>query len=129
MRFVHLLVICALVFAAGYVYRIKMVSTVRTERVIQLRNDVREQREAIAGLKAEWAGLESAGRLQGLAERHTTLKPVDASQFDDLANLPERPPRLVQPGDRDPIATVIEKAAAADADVPTGSIETPQAAQ
>ncbi len=36
MRIIHLFVICALVFAASYVYRIKMESTVRTERVIKL---------------------------------------------------------------------------------------------
>jgi hypothetical protein len=109
MRLLHLLVICALVFAAGYVYRIKMVSTARTERVMQLRNDVREQREAIAALKADWAKLEAPGRLQGLAERHTALKPLETTQFDDFKNLPERPPRIVAPNDPDPIASVIEK--------------------
>ena len=128
MRFVHLLVICALVFAAGYVYRIKMVSTVRTERVMQLRDDVREQREAIAALQAEWAKLEAPGRLQGLAGRHTELKPIDITQFDDLKTLPERPPRIVSPNDPDPIASVIEKVDASS-DFATGSIVTPESAQ
>jgi len=121
MRFVHVLVICVLVFGAGYVYRIKMVSTVRTERVMQLRNDVREQREAIAALHAEWAKLEAPGRLQGLAERHTALKPLDTNQFDDFRNLPERPQRIVNPNDPDPIASIIEKVDA-DSDQATGSI-------
>ena len=103
MRIIHLLVICALVFAAAYVYRIKMESTARTERVMQLRADMREQREAIAALRAEWAKLEAPGRLQGLAERHLSLKPVDATQYRPLKNLPERPPRIVRPDDPDPI--------------------------
>lgn len=120
MRFVHVLVICALVFAAGYVYRVKMVSTARTERVMQLRNEVREQREAIATLKAEWAKLEAPGRLQGLAERHTSLKPIDTTQFDDFRNLPERPPRIVGPNDPDPIASMIEKVDSGE--ITTGSI-------
>src|SRR5689334_11860330 len=128
MRFVHLLVICALVFAAGYVYRIKMVSTVRTERVMLLRNDVREQREAIAALQAEWAKLEAPGRLQGLAGRHTELKPIDTAQFDDFKTLPERPARIVSPNDPDPIASVIRKVDA-DTDVATGSIATPESAR
>src|SRR5262252_4657165 len=123
MRFVHLLVICALVFAAGYVYRVKMVSTARTERVMQLRNDVREQREAIAALKAEWAKLEAPGRLQGLADRHTSLKPIDSNQFDNFRSLPERPPRIVQPNDPDPIASVIEKVDTGE--LTTGSIQKP----
>jgi hypothetical protein len=123
MRLLHLLVICALVFAAGYVYHIKMVSTARTERVMQLRNNVREQREAIAALKADWAKLEAPGRLQGLAARHTTLKPIETTQFDDFKNLPERPPRIVAPNDPDPIASVIEKVDSGE--ITTGSIPAP----
>src|SRR5690606_9678585 len=80
MRLLHLLVICALVFAAAYVYRVKMESTVRTEQVMKLRSDIRESRNAIAALRAEWAQLEAPGRLQGLAERHMTLKPLEATQ-------------------------------------------------
>ena len=123
MRVLHLLVICALVFAAGYVYHIKMVSTARTERVMQLRSDVREQREAIAALKADWAKLEAPGRLQGLAERHTKLRFIEAAQYDSLKNLPERPPRIVAPYDPDPIASVIEKADSGE--LTTGSIPSP----
>src|SRR3979409_1250914 len=84
MRFIHLLVIGALVFAAAYVYRIKMESTARTERVLRLHADVREQRDAIAAVRAEWARLAAPVRLQGLAERHLTLKPISANQYDQL---------------------------------------------
>ncbi len=59
MRFIHLLVIGALVFAAAYVYRIKMESTSRTERVLRLNAEIREQRDAIAVLRAEWAKLDA----------------------------------------------------------------------
>jgi len=54
MRIIHLLVIGALVFAAAYVYRIKMESTSRTERVLRLHAEIGEQRDAIAVLRAEW---------------------------------------------------------------------------
>jgi hypothetical protein len=126
MRIVHFLVICALVFAAAYVYRIKMESTVRSERVIRLRNDIREQRDAIARLHAEWAKLQAPLRLQGLVERHTTLKPVVATQYDSLKNLPERPPSFIKPGDPDPIATMIE---GIDPDLVTGSTSAPEPGQ
>jgi hypothetical protein len=116
MRFIHLLVIGALVFAAAYVYRIKMESTVRTERVLRLHADIREQRDAIAALRAEWTKLDAPLRLQGLAERHLPLKPINATQYDSLKNLPERPPRLTRPGDPDPIGSMISVIdAAADA--------------
>jgi hypothetical protein len=126
MRLLHLLVICALVFAAAYVYRIKMESTVRTEQVMKLRHDIRESRNAIAALRAEWARLESPERLQGLVERHMTLKPLEATQYEHLKNLPERPPQLVKPGDPDPIATMIETIEDVDRDVVTGAVPKPQ---
>ncbi len=126
MRLLHLLVICALVFAAAYVYRVKMESTVRTEQVMKLRHDIRESRNAIAALRAEWARLESPGRLQGLVERHLTLKPLEATQYEHLKNLPERPPQLVKPNDPDPIATMIETIEDVDRDVVTGAVPTPQ---
>jgi cell division protein FtsL len=116
MRFIHFFVICGLVFAAAYVYRIKMESTVRTERVMKLRADIRSEREAIASLHAEWAKLESPARLQGLAERHTKLRFIEATQYDSLKNLPERPPSFIKPNDPDPIATMIE---AIDPDLPS----------
>lgn len=108
MRIIHLFVICALVFAAAYVYRIKMASTVQTERVIRLRADIREERNQIAALRAEWSQLTSPRRLQGLAERHLKLKPVEAAQFDQLKNLPPRPPSFTRPGDPDPLGTMID---------------------
>src|SRR6202521_3058588 len=108
MRIIHLFVIGALVFAAAYVYRIKMESTERTERVLRLRAEIREQRDAIAVLRAEWAKLDSPLRLQGLAERHLALKPLNANQYDSLKNLPERPPNFAKPGSPDPIGAMIE---------------------
>jgi hypothetical protein len=136
MRIVHLFVICALIFAASYVYRIKMVSTVRTERVLKLRADIREERNVIAGLKAEWARLESPQRLQGLASRHLSLRPIEATQYDSLKNLPPRPPSFVKPGDPDPIGTMIESvdqealaSGPQDRDSITGSVPEREGAQ
>ena len=127
MRMIHLLVIGALIFAAAYVYRIKMESTARTEKVLRLHAEIREQRDAIAALRAEWARLDAPLRLQGLAERHLPLKPVNATQYDSLKNLPERPPRLVKPGEPDPIGAMINTIeAATDADTVTGSVPRPE---
>jgi hypothetical protein len=127
MRLLHLLVIGALVFAAAYVYRIKMDSTVRTERVLKLHAEIREERDKIAVLRAEWAKLDSPLRLQGLVERHLALKPLNANQYNDLKNLPERPPILVKPGDPDPIGSMIGTLEAkADTSTVTGSISRPE---
>jgi hypothetical protein len=126
MRIIHLLVIGVLVFAAAYVYRIKMESTLRTERVLRLHAEIREQREAIAALRAEWAKLDAPLRLQGLADRHLALKPITAAQYDSLKNLPDRPPSFVKPGDPDPIGAMIETI---DAAAVTGSVPAPEGRQ
>ena len=65
MRLIHLFVIGALVFAAAYVYQIKLDSTARTERASRLHAEVREQREAIAALRAEWAKLDAPRGCRG----------------------------------------------------------------
>jgi hypothetical protein len=122
MRIVHILVIAALVFAAAYVYRIKMDSTARTERVLRLHAQIREQRDAIAVLQAEWARLDAPLRLQGLAERHLPLKPVAATQYDSLKNLPDRPPNFAKSGNPDPIGAMIDTI---DATAVTGSVPVP----
>ena len=126
MRIIHLLVIGALVFAAAYVYRIKMASTARTERVLRLHAEIREQRDAIAVLRAEWTKLDAPLRLQGLVERHLALKPINANQYDQLKNLPERPPSFARPGDPDPIGAMIEAINSAAA---TGSVPAPEQPQ
>jgi hypothetical protein len=128
MRIIHLLVIGVLVFAAAYVYRIKMESTERTERVLRLRAEIREERDAIAVLRAEWARLDSPIRLQGLTERHLALKPLNANQYDSLKNLPDRPPNFARPGASDPIGAMLEAIeASTDAPTVTGSIPKPEA--
>jgi hypothetical protein len=127
MRIIHLLVIGILVFAAAYVYRIKMDSTIRTERVLKLHAEIREQRDAIAVLRSQWARLDSPQRLQGLVERHLTLKPLNANQYDALKNLPERPPRFARPGSPDPIGSMIDTIEAiADTPSVTGSVPQPE---
>lgn len=108
MRLLHLMVIGTLLFAAAYVYRIKMESTVRTEMVMKLRNDLRQEREAIAAARAEWSRLDNPARLQALAQRHTPLRRIEGTQFDQLANLPAKPlpPKLEV---ADPIGAMIDE--------------------
>jgi hypothetical protein len=121
MRFLHLIVIAALVTAAVHVYKIKFDSTLQAERVAKLRTDLHRVHDATAALRAQWGQLDSPSRIQGLVERHLALKPVDAMQFDSLDRLPDRP---ASPEPQDPIGAMISLGAP---DVPTGSIKTPAA--
>ena len=117
MRILHLFVIVALVLAAGYVYDIKFEATMQAEQLSKLRGEIRRERDAVAALRADWANLVSPSRIEDIAQRHLQLKPLDAAQIDDLANLPERKkPEPEQPFD--PIAALIGDSDA----VPTGSV-------
>jgi cell division protein FtsL len=108
MRLLNLCVIVLLVLAAAYVYEIKFESTLRAERVAKMRSDAQRERDAIAALRAEWATLENPARLQGLARRHLQLRPADATQYDALNRLPERPPAVVQPSPKDAMAKAVD---------------------
>jgi cell division protein FtsL len=121
MRLLHILVIAALVLAAADVYKIKFESARQAQRIAKVKLEIRREQDAIAGLRAEWAKLDSPARIQDLAKRHLALKPLDPRQFDRFDNLPERPPDLVPVEEPDPIGMVIAKPDLIDR-TPTGSI-------
>ena len=108
MRLLNILVIGALIVAASYVYKIKFDSTLQAERVAKLRGELRNERNAIAVLRAEWAKLDAPSRVQGLADRHLALRRLEPTQFDSLDRLPERPAPAA-PGS-DPIGAKITPA-------------------
>lgn len=120
-RILHLFVIVALVVAAAYVYDIKFEATMQAERLAKLRGEIRRERDAVAALRAEWAKLASPERIQDVAQRHLTLKPLDQYQFDNLAALAERPkPPQQEPAD--PIAALLgEPDPGATGSVPGGT--------
>lgn len=108
LRLVHLLVVAALVFAAADVYKIKFDSTLQAEQVAKLRAEIQRERDAIAALRGAWTELDEPERIQALARRHLSLKPVEVTQYDRLDRLPERPPDVVPPTGDDPIARMID---------------------
>jgi len=108
LRLLNFAVIGALVLAAGWVYEIKYASTRQAERVAKLRVEIRREHDAIAALRAEWAQLDNPDRIQILARRHLTLKPIDPTQYDPLDRLPEKTIDLFPPGTTDPIGALIE---------------------
>ncbi len=116
MRLINIFVIAALILAASVVYKIKFDSTLQAERVAKLSGQLRRERDAIATLRAEWATLDTPGRIQGLAERHLALRPIQPTQFDNLDRLAERPPAVAP--NSDPIGAVLAPAEPAT----TGSV-------
>jgi len=91
MRLINILVIGLLVLAASYVYKIKFDSTRQASRVSTLAGELREERIAIARLRADWSQLDTPGRIEGLAQRHLQLRAIVPTQFDSLDRLPDKP--------------------------------------
>jgi hypothetical protein len=121
MRFVHLIVVAALVVAAVDVYAIKFESTVRAEQVAKLAAEIKRERDTIAALRAEWALLENPVRIEALVHRHLGLKLLDPAQIEHLDRLPERPPMPADPPS-DPIAAIIDSL---EPELPTGAAQGP----
>jgi hypothetical protein len=116
-RLLHLTVVAALIVAAAYVYKIKFESTVRATELARLAAAIKRERDATAALKAEWAQLDNPARIQGLAERHLSLRMLDPAQLDRFDHLPERP---APPGSQpDAIAAMID---AWEAEQPDGAL-------
>ncbi len=126
LRVLNLVVIGALILAAAYVYRIKFDSTVQAERLAKIRGEVRRERDTIAALRAQWGELQNPARIEVLAKRFLPLKPIAPIQFDQLNQLPERPPQFIKPDSPDPIGAVIENLEEPAAI--TGSVSAPDAA-
>jgi hypothetical protein len=126
MRLLNILVIGALILAASFVYKIKFDSTLQAERVAKLRGELRRERNAIAVLRAEWAKLDTPGRIQGLADRHLALQPVKSSQLDKLDHLPEKPPAVVPSPGNDPIGAMLAPAPDTTGSVPPRAGQRPR---
>jgi hypothetical protein len=107
MRLLNIMVIGALILAASFVYKIKFVSTLQAERVAKARGELIRERNAIAILRAEWAKLDTPGRIQTLSNRHLSLRQIEPTQFDTFDRLPERPPTIVRPSSSDPVGAMI----------------------
>jgi hypothetical protein len=115
-RLLHLTVVAALIVAAAYVYKIKFESTVLAAEVTRLATAIKHERDATAALRAEWVQFDNPARIQGLAERHLSLRMLDPAQLDRFDHLPERPP---PPGPQtDAIAAMID---AWESDQPDGA--------
>jgi len=107
MRIIHLFVIGVLVFAAAYVYRIKMESTSRVERVLRLNAEIREQRDAIAALRR---GMGQARCSAAAARARRNAISAEAAQRHAIRSVEElagTAAGLARPGAPDPIGAMI----------------------
>jgi hypothetical protein len=127
-RLIHLIVVASLVIAAVHVYKIKFESTLQAERLAKLGVEIRNERDRIGALRAEWAQLDSPARIQALAQRHLQLRQIDPAQIERLDHLPERPeppPAAPEPAPAPSDAIALGQPGTVAAELPTGSVPAP----
>jgi hypothetical protein len=90
-RLLHALAITGLVASAAYVYSIKYDTLYYAEEIAKLKVKLRQEHDAIAVNKAEWALLTRPDRLQRMADKMADLQPMVITQLARFQDLPARP--------------------------------------
>ncbi len=86
------LVLLALAAAAGgALFHVSFEVSALDDRLAELNKNIRDDREAIHVLRAEWSFLNQPERLEELARRHLDLMPVAGNQLTGAGTLPVRP--------------------------------------
>jgi cell division protein FtsL len=106
LRILHVLSLLVLIGSAVAVYKVKFDTTYEAQRIAKLRNEIRQERDRLSLLRAEWMRLSSPQRIQDLASRHLGMKPLQVARISDLSGLPEKP---LGPEDGDPIGEFIDR--------------------
>ena len=97
LRTIDVVMIGALIAAAGYTFKVKHDAEFSVARVEGLKERIRLENEAIDLLKADWSLLTSPQRLERLVERHKEelgLEPVVPKQLGSIADVPKRQENL-----------------------------------
>lgn len=85
-------VLMALAAAAGGVlFHVSFEVSELDDRLATLNHEIRNDRDAIHVLRAEWSFLNQPERLEELARRHLDLMPVSGAQLTGPGALPVRP--------------------------------------
>jgi cell division protein FtsL len=95
LRLLNIIAVLALVGSAVYAYSIKYQTSYRAEQITKTKIEIRQERDAIAVLRAEWAYMTRPERIQQLADAYLSgMKRLDATQIVTAQSLPERSPRV-----------------------------------
>ena len=95
---------------ASWAYRVNDRTLDAMGRVADLQRDIRNERETLAVLRAEWAYLNRPDRLLALSEEHFTelrLMPLHPDHFSD-------PMKVAYPSPEDPLLADLIEAAIAE---------------
>ena len=94
LRILNVLAVAALIGSAVYAYSIKYQTILFSEQIVKAQSDIRDQRDQINMLRAEWAYLVRPERIQALADQHLDLQQLNIDQIVKVTDLPNRMPKV-----------------------------------
>ena len=93
-RILNILTIVALIGSAIYAYTIKYETIFHAETIVKLQHEIKQERDQIGTLRAEWAHLTRPERILALADKFLDLQPVALNQIIRADTLPGKAPRV-----------------------------------
>ncbi|WP_457797342.1 cell division protein FtsL [Methylocystis sp. S23] len=91
LRLLNIVAILALIGSAVYAYSIKYQTAYRAEQIAKTKIEIKQERDAIAVLRADWAYMTRPERLQPLADKYLPdLKPLQLTQLVSATALPQK---------------------------------------
>jgi len=102
------------VLISGFLlYSLEYATRSLERKIASAERQIKESKEGIKLLNAEWASLSRPERLQRLAEEHLHLETIKAEQIvrlDDLGGkVPPEPIMKLEALDKDPIGDILKK--------------------
>jgi len=89
-RFLNVLAIIGLVGSAIYAYSIKYQTIFRAEEIVQLKQQIKSESDAIGMSRAEWEHVSRPERIEALANQFLNLQQPSLTQIVPIDALPEK---------------------------------------
>lgn len=93
-RILNLFAVLGLIGSSVYAYTVKYETILFAEQILKTKHQITAEQDGIDRLRAEWALLTRPERLQSLAERNLGLQRLSLDQIVQIADLPDRPPKI-----------------------------------
>jgi hypothetical protein len=98
-RILSFLMLAAMLAGAVVTYGMKRMAEAAGNEVARLEAEIRDERDRLAALRAEWSMLTQPGRLQAVIEQHHDYFRLEPFRPDQIGTLDEIPLRPVGSGD------------------------------
>jgi len=90
LRFVNICLVLGLVALAYVIYQVKYEARGLDQRIVVLNNQIDEERDSLAVLRAEWSLLNRPDRIERLAKKYLKLAPARPQQLVILDEVKDR---------------------------------------